>query len=42
MSAMQIRAHVAVRMRDAVVASTPFERETYKEALVPSEDFLKG
>ncbi len=42
MSAMQIRAHVAVCMRDAVVASTQFERATYKEALVPSEDFPKG
>lgn len=42
MSLLQIRAHVAVSMRDAVVASTPFDRENYKEALIPAEDFPKG
>jgi hypothetical protein len=42
MSLLQVRAHVAVSMRDAVVASTPFDRETYKEALVPSAEIPKG
>ena len=42
MSLLQIRAHVAVSMRDAVVASTPFDRENYKESLIPDEDYPKG
>jgi hypothetical protein len=42
MSLVQIRAHVAVSMRDAVVESTPFDRASYHEALVPSGDFPQG
>lgn len=42
MSILKVRAHVALAMRDAVVASTPFNRENYHEELVPASDYPDG
>jgi hypothetical protein len=42
MSILKVRAHVALAMRDAVTASTPFDRESYHEGLVPASDHPKG
>lgn len=42
MTLLTVRADVALAMRDAVVASTPFYRENYTEALIPASDYPAG